>query len=40
MLKRAATCDPDDMIGNALRGSQNGLTYQFMLDSDPDNRWA
>ncbi len=36
LLERAATCDPDDMIGNALRESQNGRVYRFMRDASPE----
>ncbi len=35
LLERARSCDPDDMIGAALRGSQNGRVYRFMLESKP-----
>ncbi len=37
LVRRAETCDPDDMIGAALRDSQNGWVYRFMIDSDPEN---
>lgn len=36
LLVRAATCDPDDMIGDALRASQNGRVYHFMVEADPE----
>ena len=36
LVERAATCDPEDMIGAALRDSQNGYVYRFMIEADPD----
>ncbi len=40
LLERARSCDPDDMIGAALRDSQNGRAYRFMLEGDPDGEYA
>ena len=40
LLTRARACDPEDMIGDALRGSQNGRVYRFMVDADPDGEYA
>lgn len=40
LLARAAACDPDDIIGAALRESQNGRVYRFMVDADPETKYA
>ena len=40
LIARARTCDPEDMIGDALRDSQNGRVYRFMIEADPDGEFG
>ena len=40
LLARAKTCDSEGMIEAALRDSQNGRVYRFMVQADPDGTFA